>query len=87
MPSGAKRKRDYAVEGLIILNDALLLKLSPRFCGLAPRRGPLAKTALVLERGELVFAGTPDELRRQPEILHGAYLASGRRSALHSPSA
>jgi branched-chain amino acid transport system ATP-binding protein len=38
----------------------------------------LAKTALVLERGELVFAGASEELRRNPEILHGAYLASGR---------
>lgn len=38
----------------------------------------LAKTALVLERGELVFAGTSEELRRRPEILHGAYLASGK---------
>jgi branched-chain amino acid transport system ATP-binding protein len=38
----------------------------------------LAKTALVLERGELAFAGASEELRRNPEILHGAYLASGR---------
>jgi branched-chain amino acid transport system ATP-binding protein len=38
----------------------------------------LAKTALVLERGELIFAGGSEELRRNPEILHGAYLASGR---------
>ena len=38
----------------------------------------LARTALVLERGELVFAGASEELRRNPEILHGAYLASGR---------
>jgi branched-chain amino acid transport system ATP-binding protein len=40
----------------------------------------LAKTALVLERGELVFSGTSEELRRKPEVLHGAYLATGKRS-------
>jgi branched-chain amino acid transport system ATP-binding protein len=44
----------------------------------------LAKTALVLERGELVFAGASEELRRNPEILHGAYLASGRGSSADS---
>jgi branched-chain amino acid transport system ATP-binding protein len=44
----------------------------------------LCKTALVLERGELVFAGAAEELRRRPEILHGAYLASGRGSSLDS---
>jgi branched-chain amino acid transport system ATP-binding protein len=38
----------------------------------------LAKRAYVIERGELVFAGASEELRRRPEILHGAYLASGR---------
>jgi branched-chain amino acid transport system ATP-binding protein len=36
----------------------------------------LAKSALVLERGELAFSGTAEELRRRPEILHGAYLAT-----------
>lgn len=40
----------------------------------------LAKTALVLERGELVFHGSSEELRRKPEVLHGAYLA-GRGTA------
>ena len=44
----------------------------------------LARTALVLERGELVFAGASEELRRNPEILHGAYLASGRGPLAHS---
>jgi branched-chain amino acid transport system ATP-binding protein len=44
----------------------------------------LAKTALVLERGELAFAGSSEELRRNPEILHGAYLASGRGPAVDS---
>ena len=38
----------------------------------------LAKSALVLERGELVFSGAAEELRRRPEILHGAYLATGK---------
>jgi branched-chain amino acid transport system ATP-binding protein len=47
----------------------------------------LAKTALVLERGELVFAGPSEELRRNPEILHGAYLASGRGPSLDTANA
>ena len=38
----------------------------------------LAKSALVLERGELAFSGAAEELRRRPEILHGAYLATGK---------
>ena len=38
----------------------------------------LAKSVLVLERGELVFSGAAEELRRRPEILHGAYLATGK---------
>jgi len=41
----------------------------------------LAKTALVLERGELVFSGSCEELRNNPEILHGAYLATGKKLA------
>jgi branched-chain amino acid transport system ATP-binding protein len=41
----------------------------------------LAKTALVLERGELVFSGTCEELRNNPGILHGAYLATGKKLA------
>jgi branched-chain amino acid transport system ATP-binding protein len=44
----------------------------------------LAKTALVLERGELVFSGASEELRQNPEILHGAYLASGRGQSADS---
>lgn len=35
----------------------------------------LARHALVLERGRLVFAGSSEELKARPEILHGAYLA------------
>jgi len=35
----------------------------------------LASHALVLERGKLVFDGSAAELRQQPDILHGAYLA------------
>jgi branched-chain amino acid transport system ATP-binding protein len=38
----------------------------------------LTKRAYVMERGELVFAGASEQLLRRPEILHGAYLASGR---------
>jgi len=37
----------------------------------------LARHALVLERGHLVFDGSACELKSQPHILHGAYLAAG----------
>ncbi|MBB3571420.1 ABC transporter ATP-binding protein [Rhizobium sp. BK491] len=36
----------------------------------------LADQALVLERGRLVFSGAALALKAQPDILHGAYLAS-----------
>ena len=36
----------------------------------------LADQALVLERGRLVFSGAAARLKAQPDILHGAYLAS-----------
>ena len=36
----------------------------------------LADKALVLERGRLVFDGPAATLKAQPDILHGAYLAS-----------
>lgn len=36
----------------------------------------LADQALVLERGRLVFSGAAPTLKAQPDILHGAYLAS-----------
>lgn len=36
----------------------------------------LSHHALVMERGRLVFDGEPATLKAQPEILHGAYLAS-----------
>jgi len=35
----------------------------------------LANTAYVMERGQIVFAGTAAELKHRPEVLHGAYLA------------
>src|SRR5580704_5775490 len=38
----------------------------------------LSKRAYVMERGTLAFAGNSEELREHPEILHGAYLASGQ---------
>jgi branched-chain amino acid transport system ATP-binding protein len=38
----------------------------------------LAKRAYVMERGDIVFSGTAGELQRNPEILHGAYLAAGK---------
>ena len=44
----------------------------------------LTKRAYVMERGELVFAGASEQLLRRPEILHGAYLASGRGVSANS---
>jgi len=35
----------------------------------------LARHALVLERGKLVFDGAAEALKQQPDILHGAYLS------------
>lgn len=36
----------------------------------------LAHRVCVMERGHLRFSGLPDDLRRNPEILHSAYLAA-----------
>lgn len=36
----------------------------------------LAHHAYVMERGRIRFSGDPEELRRNPEILHSAYLAA-----------
>jgi branched-chain amino acid transport system ATP-binding protein len=41
----------------------------------------LATNAYVMERGTITFTGTAEQLRQQPEVLHGAYLASGKISA------
>jgi len=41
----------------------------------------LTKRAYVMERGVVAFAGGSEELRQHPEILHGAYLASGQAAA------
>jgi branched-chain amino acid transport system ATP-binding protein len=41
----------------------------------------LASRAYVMERGNITFSGEAEELRRRPEILHGAYLASGKAAA------
>jgi branched-chain amino acid transport system ATP-binding protein len=41
----------------------------------------LANRVYVMERGELAFSGDTEELRQHPEILHGAYLASGKAAA------
>lgn len=35
----------------------------------------LSSRVHVMERGKLVFSGTPDQLHQRPEILHSAYLA------------
>jgi len=40
----------------------------------------LAKRAFVMERGAIAFTGSSEQLRKHPEILHGAYLASGQGS-------
>ena len=37
----------------------------------------LASEAHVMERGNLIFSGSAQTLKDRPEILHGAYLASG----------
>jgi branched-chain amino acid transport system ATP-binding protein len=42
----------------------------------------LSNRAYVMERGTVAFAGSSEELRRHPEILHGAYLASGQAAAV-----
>jgi branched-chain amino acid transport system ATP-binding protein len=44
----------------------------------------LTKRAYVMERGAVTFAGSSEELRQHPEILHGAYLASGQAAAAAS---
>jgi branched-chain amino acid transport system ATP-binding protein len=38
----------------------------------------LANRVYVMERGDMAFSGTAEDLRQHPEILHGAYLASGK---------
>jgi branched-chain amino acid transport system ATP-binding protein len=40
----------------------------------------LAKRAFVMERGSIAFTGSSEQLKQHPEILHGAYLASGQSS-------
>jgi len=46
----------------------------------------LSNRAYVMERGAVAFAGSCEELRAHPEILHGAYLASGEVRAAVAPS-
>jgi len=41
----------------------------------------LTKRAYVMERGAVAYAGSSEELREHPEILHGAYLASAQVAA------
>ncbi len=41
----------------------------------------LANRVYVMERGDMAFSGDAEELRQHPEILHGAYLASGKAAA------
>ncbi len=42
----------------------------------------LASRAYVMERGTIAFSGSSEELRANPAILHGAYLAAGKPAAL-----
>jgi branched-chain amino acid transport system ATP-binding protein len=44
----------------------------------------LAKAAYVLERGRIRYGGTAEELKRNPDILHSAYLLRG--AGIGSPS-
>ncbi|MBX4922298.1 ABC transporter ATP-binding protein [Rhizobium bangladeshense] len=53
--------------------DGIGVLLIEQFANLAL---DLADEALVLERGRLVFAGASATLKAQPDILHGAYLAT-----------
>lgn len=45
----------------------------------------LANRAYVMERGAMAFAGSSEKLQQHPEILHGAYLASGQAAAAAHP--
>ncbi len=47
----------------------------------------LTKRAYVMERGAVAFSGSCEELRLHPEILHGAYLASGQAAAAEAARA
>ena len=47
----------------------------------------LTKRAYVMERGAVAFSGSCEELRLHPEILHGAYLASGQAAAAQAAHA
>ena len=74
------------------LAPAIVTRLGERIAAIA-RRGvgillieqfttfalSLSSEALVLELGKIVFSGTTDQLRCQPEILHGAYLATATK--------
>jgi branched-chain amino acid transport system ATP-binding protein len=42
----------------------------------------LAGHAYVMERGRIMFSGTPEELQSQPEVLHGAYFAAATAQRL-----
>src|SRR5579872_2481613 len=46
----------------------------------------LSKRAYVMERGTVAFAGSSEELHQHPEILHGAYLASGQAAPVSPPA-
>lgn len=57
---------------MLAAQDGIGVLLIEQFANLALG---LASHALVMERGRIVFDGSSQTLRQQPDILHGAYLA------------
>ncbi len=53
--------------------DGVGVLLIEQFTHIALR---ISQHAYVMERGRIRFSGEPDELRRNPDILHSAYLAN-----------
>ncbi len=47
----------------------------------------LARKAYVLEGGRVRYEGTAEELQRNPDILHSAYLTRGARTAVRTADA
>jgi branched-chain amino acid transport system ATP-binding protein len=61
--------------------DGIGVLLIEQFTHIALR---VAHKACVMERGNMRFVGEPEELRRNPEILHSAYLAPSEPAPAHS---
>lgn len=60
-----------------IVAEGVGVLLIEQFTTLALR---LASEAHVMERGNLIYSGTAEELKARPEVLHGAYLASSAQT-------